>query len=701
MTAATAPNSQREAKRAWAARNSAKEREIGPIPDIANLERRESCRDSLRLFCETYNPIAFRWAWSDEHLTIIRRIEEAIRSGGLFAFAMPRGSGKTSICRMGTLWGAAYAHVRYPFLIGATQGKAEESLDTIKRWIRFLLEFSADFPEISYPAIKLGGVAQGASGQTCEGRSTDIEWSKDRVVLPTVPPPPNLPGSESMEFAPTSGCLIGVSGLTGEGLRGSLHGLQSGELVRPDLALLDDPQTAKSAGSPSQNNVRERLISQDVLGMAGPGARMAAVMPCTVIAPDDMVDRLLDRQKHPLWRGERTQMLRSMPVNMDAWEKYFEVYRECAQLDPADFTRANEHYEQHRAKLDEGADASWADRKYDTDVSAIQHAMNIYCRDPMAFFAEYQNDPESALPDDENRLDLDEVAARGAAPDRGIVPLDCPRLVGFIDVQGRILYWLVLAVGEGFTSRVVDYGAWPDQGRQYFTLSDARRTLGDEFPGAGQEAQILQGLESLTGELLSRQWQREGGGEAGIERLLIDAAWGDSTGIVYQFVREAKSKSQIMPSIGRGIRASNAPMDAWPKQQGEEKGHNWRIRTSDKRGGVRYCLYSTNYWKTFTARRLRVSRGDSGAVTFYKESANHHRMLAEHITAERAVSVESQGRRVDEWQAIPNRDNHLFDCLVGSYVAAATIGVTMIGQQAEERREPRKFKLSELQRRKR
>jgi hypothetical protein len=56
------------------------------------------CRSDFRTFCERYFPQTFRLAWSDDHLRVIGRIENAVLEGGLFAMAMPRGSGKTSLC---------------------------------------------------------------------------------------------------------------------------------------------------------------------------------------------------------------------------------------------------------------------------------------------------------------------------------------------------------------------------------------------------------------------------------------------------------------------------------------------------------------------------------------------------------------------------------------------------------------------------
>jgi hypothetical protein len=137
---------------------------------------------------------------------------------------MPRGNGKTHALPDGRAVGLSLRERRYPFVIGATDDKASETLDTLRILIRFLPDFAADFPEISLAGHLLQGIANRASGQTCEGESTLIEWAADRIVLPTVPPPANWPRS----WAPPGGrdgaderVLVSASGLTGEGIRGS------------------------------------------------------------------------------------------------------------------------------------------------------------------------------------------------------------------------------------------------------------------------------------------------------------------------------------------------------------------------------------------------------------------------------------------------------------------------------------------------
>lgn len=679
-------------------------RDIGPLPEIEDIERRRRCRFSLKAFCKSYNPDAFHLGWSSDQIKVIARIEEAVLQGALYAFALPRGGGKTTICRMACLWAISFGHCRYVFIIGANDTKAKENLDAIKVFIRFLPEYAADFPEIAFPVRRLEGIANRASGQLCEGEPTLITWNNDRVVLPTVPPPPNWPDDwpAGRGRAVTAGSIISVSGLTGDGIRGSLHTLTTGEMVRPDFVLLDDPQTDESARSAAQNDTREKLIAGAVLGMAGPGAAISAVMPCTVIDADDMISRILDRSKHPLWRGERGAMLRSMPANMAAWDAYFDIYRQCALREPPDFREANEYYSSHRAELDEGAEPSWPARKLPEEVSAVQHAMNLYCRGPRVFFAEYQNEPLRDELSDVAIQTVEEIAAKTNGIPAGTIPVGGSHLTMFIDVQQALLFYCICAWEEDFTGYVVEYGTWPDQGRQYFTLRDARRTLADATEGAGLEGSIYAGLESLTVETLGREWPRDDGAMLRIERCLVDANWGSSTDVVYQFCRQSKHAAIMMPSHGRFVGASSVPFSEYKRKPGDRVGHNWRVPNVRGKRAVRHVVFDTNYWKSFIHARLAVAMGDKGCLSLFGRDPFSHRLLAEHLTAEYRVRTEGRGRTVDEWKMRPDRsENHWFDCLVGCAVAASIQGAVLFGTEGRPVTGRRRLKLSEIRTRKR
>ena len=68
--------------------------DIGHLPEVAEPERKEAAIQSFRTFCETYFGEVFYLPWSPDHLHVIKKIERAVKRGGLFAMAMPRGSGK-------------------------------------------------------------------------------------------------------------------------------------------------------------------------------------------------------------------------------------------------------------------------------------------------------------------------------------------------------------------------------------------------------------------------------------------------------------------------------------------------------------------------------------------------------------------------------------------------------------------------------
>lgn len=657
-------------------------KEAGPPPDIADPERREACAADPQLFCETYAPEAFSMGWSEAHLRAIARIKEAATLGALFAFAMARGSGKTTICRLCTLWATLNAICRYAFVIGSTDAKAYETLDSLMTLIRFSELLAADYPEVSHYARALNGIANRASGQTCDGVSTMIKWSTDGIVFPTVPAPKNWPKHwplRSDGMVPTSGGMIATSGLTGEGLRGSLKTLTSGEMVRPDLVLLDDPQTASSARSKMQNIVREQLVSADVLGMAGPGKKIAAVMPCTIIEPGDMADHLLDRTKHPLWRGERSGILKSMPTHLAKWEPYYEIYGRCSQLEPPDFSESNAYYVAHQAELEEGSEASWEDRKFPDDVSAIQHAMHIRFRDPFSFAAEYMNDPKPLHAVAASVLDPELIAKKVTNLPRRTAPRSCTRVTAFVDVGLHVLWYTVVGWDERFGGQVLDYGPYPDQSRLYFAAADARETLSNR-PGmatVAQEATIFAGLTAVVARVFDSKYaQEETGTEVFVERCLVDANHGPTTDLVYEFCRRDPHAARLLPSHGKYIGPKSTPIANWQRREGEQIGPGWRISTAEAGKRGRKAVFDTNKFKTFVAERLRTPTGAPGCLALFNASEAEHQMFADHCAAEYPKPrVPGSGYEVDEWVQRIGRDNHLFDCVVGCAVAASIAGL--------------------------
>ena len=661
-------------------------RDIGDLPPVDDPERKEKCRLDFKLFCETYFPEVYQLKWSDDHLRAIAKIQKSVLEGGLFALAMSRGSGKSSLTETAAIWAMLYGHREFVVLVGASESAALEMLDSIKTEFEVNEHIAADFPEVAYPIQKLQGIANRCAGQLYHGERTRITWTANEIVLPTI------------AGAASSGVIVRVAGITGR-IRGMKYKKPDGRTIRPEFVVIDDPQTSESAGSIEQTRKRVRVLAGDILGLAGPGKKISGIMPCTVIRPGDMAEQILDKLKHPEWNGERCKMMYQFPKNEELWNRYADL-RADELREKGTFEEATEFYRQHREEMDEGAVVSWPDRHNYDEISAIQHAMNLKFTDEAAFWAEYQNEP---LPEDlgsDEQLTVDGIVNKLNGHSQRTVPVSANHLTMFIDVQKTLLFYVVCAWDDDFTGSVIDYGTWPDQRRRYFSLADANPTLQSKFPRAGLEGCIYGGLKSLTEDYLSREFTRDDGAAMKVEKCLIDANWGQSTDVVYQFCRESAHANVIVPSHGKYIGASSKPMSEYKKAAGDRVGLNWRMPNIRGKRAVRHVIFDANYWKSFVASRLLMAVGDRGCLSLWGRSGETHMLFAEHLTAEYRVKTEGRGRKVEEWKMRPEaKDNHWWDGAVGCAVAASMVGCVLAGTDAHAREKPKvRVKLSDLRR---
>lgn len=642
-------------------------REIsGDFPEIENPQRRKKGLAKARVFCTTYFPGVFSIEFSKDHLVILEKAEKAIREGGQFALAMPRGSGKTAICVALCLWAIFNGYHEVVMLIGSTQQGAIELLEGIKTQLSTNDLLLADFPEICYPIRRLGGVNQRRllyQGELIRQNST-----KAQLNFPSLPPNPAA-----------SACIV-VRGITGR-IRGFKLTRPDGREVRPSIAIIDDPQTDKSAKSPAQCATRERIVNGTVLGLAGPDKSIAAIMPCTVIFPDDMADRMLDREKNPQWRGERTKMIYAWPSGKET-ERRLEEYTllwKRVNAEGLDNEVLNRFWRRHRKQLERGADVAWPQRKYPDTVSAVQHAYNLRLKmGREAFDAEFQNDPPRMDSQEGKRLEPEEIFAKVNRLPRGIVPATSSYLTAFIDCQDKVLFWVVCGWSDDFSGAIVDYGCYPDQGRMYFTKSDIKRCYADELPDAGEEAQLYRALTNLTKQLLGREWTRDGGTTvATIDRCLIDYGWKGDT--VFEFCRQTEFRSIVMPSKGFGVGAKQRPFGDYKPRPGEVSRENYRISTNATKRAIKSTLIETNAWKSFVEQRIKTPLGARGSLSVFGDGPEVHRLFADHLTAEERVRIQAKGRTVDEWQEPgPGRDNDWWDCVVGCAVGASMLGAQLL-----------------------
>lgn len=657
-------------------------RDIGDVPKVKDPKAREACIKSFRKFCELCFPNRFIIKWSKDHLEVLDRIAACVLEGQTYALAMPRGSGKTTIVMAAVLWAVITGRRRYVALIGSDRDAAQKLLAGLKIELETNDKLFELFPEACFPVRALEGKANKAIGQTYRGDRTYIEWKGPRIVFASIP------------NCICAGAIIEVCGILGR-IRGMQFTRPDGFLARPDLFVLDDPQTDRSAFSESQVRRRLSIITGTVMGLAGPGVAMAGFATVTVIAPEDVADQLLNRDMYPDWQGKRYQLVYKWPTNTDLWEEYSTLRAEGMKVD-GNFEKATAFFQQNYAEMVRGAQVAWPERKLAIELHAIQHAYNLKLKSPDTFDAEYQNQPKGETTDIE-LLPAGSIEQKRHGYGRSVLHPDANLCTAFIDVQGSLLYWVVIGWNSAnYSGFVLDYGSWPEQTAKYFTLRGIEKTLGKMYPRKGLEGRLRAGLFDLITHLSSKAYQTNGDAAVQdshslrVQMIGIDASWGPSTKVVQNVAMEHPKAAWLMPFFGRGLGPTDRPMAEWTEKRGERKGHHWIVRATA--GGGRHCLGDVNYWKSFVHSRWNVAMGDPGSLSLFEPKlATEHRMFAEHQRSEIPTTVTANGRSIEVWKLPAKKpDNHLLDCVSGSAIMASICGATLPEIGSTKRRTKRK-----------
>ena len=128
-------------------------------------------------------------------------------------------------------------------------------------------------------------------------------------------------------------------------------------------------------------------------------------MTSTPIEADDLSETFAN---DPGWKTKTYKLMKSWPKChnpeatpeerkgvRDYWEEYWEIFQAEKAADRVPHIAANRFYRKHRKEMDDGAEVL-NPHNFDpkTEVSGIQHAMNIMFRDGLdTFMSEYQMQP--------------------------------------------------------------------------------------------------------------------------------------------------------------------------------------------------------------------------------------------------------------------------------------------------------------------
>ncbi len=642
---------ERERVRKAQAKRREGEREIS-IPACIDPKRRAACEADVFLFLATYFGHKFYNPLTENQRLIVRAVLECAEKGGDRAIAAPRGDGKTTLTKCVILYCVLTGRLKYPVILAANGIEAKNIIDDIKNELEkdeaegneILL--AEDYPEVCVPIHALEGWASRARLQRnkADGRRTKIIWRDDFIVLPSV-----------------AGSKCSGSAIRTRGMDAAIRGMNYRGL-RPDFALMDDPESDEDADSEREVAKREKKIERGIAGLRGQSRKMGRLILCTIQNRWCNAARFTDRAIKP-WHGLRLRQVIEWPAERTGlWQDYISLLRgEKAE-------EANKLYLSKREAMDAGAVVSNPALFDDSEVSAIQHCFNFIARnDESAFATEYQNDPPEESGPQESGITPLLVASRINAFGRREVPPDCTTLTAFVDLGKYGCHWVITAWQPGPIGFVVDYGV-----AEVFNMGIAVQEKAVEWA-------VLNALRGWRDWMQTNPLKRAGE-DVTIDLTLIDS--GDFTDAAYAFCKE--SGKAFLPSKGFG-EGKFSPGQINPRT-GRVSSTHWY--TQVQKSGVKLVGFDADHWKRFCHGLFLTATFDKGgdfkdgAISLFSPGNDKrcHQTYSHHICAEIWTEefVPDKGIRRGFKPKGPN--NHYLDATAGTCVAADMCGIKVVGE---------------------
>lgn len=645
-------------------RMNASGREIS-IPEVVDPDRRESCRESIVKFANTYFEHYTYLEPAEYHAEIYADLQAAIRFGRSQAIAAPRGGAKDTIFAIAIIWAIAYGHRHWLVYGAATMKLAKSKLNNIKLEIEENKKLFEDFPEMCHPVRALERSPLRCKGQRIRSEKGDayfsrIEWGQDEAVFATV------------EGADCSGAII-----TPVGLEGAARGMVRGE-ERPDFLVINDGETDEAARSETLRKKIENTIEQSLSGLAGPSKSIAKFFLCTLVCPNCVSARYTDPSQKPGWNGRRYSMIVKFPEREDMWTEYMRLWQEgkASGNDP-DARIAHRYYVENRDAMDAGAHVSWPDRYIrdivedgtQTEISALQHAYNLrVANGEVAFFSEYQNNP---LPENNNTIGLTAalVASRCSGYNQGIVPANCVKITRGIDVGARMIHSVTkawLPTGDSF---VVDY-SWLAVEAPPGDLRNPRGGV-----KIALEAAVLEALRVMRGEAEEFPMKDSEGNDRYVDMTLVDSGFLEKT--IYTFCNE--SGPRYRPIKGYGTKQGQKRY-APPVQKSKGKKPLFNCYVSKLSTGQLLWHINADYWKLFAQMRYLQDPETNGSCSLFGMDPTRHRTFGNHVVAE-LFDAES-----GKWEE-QSKHNHFLDANAYADCGGGMLGIRIISLAAAPRKD--------------
>ena len=633
-----------------------------PRLECADPDRRASLEADPPAWLKWYLPEAYPLDWGEPHMAIIEGCVVAFRTGGKGAFAAPRGTGKSAITSGMTLYGVFTGLIRFPCVLPWKSRDVKRALRFWKIALCFNDRLRADYPEICAPFSQGKGNSQ---------KIRNLIWSD--TLDPTGA---ELKLTEGVIVLPDGRGAIGSDTVNGNP-RGMNHTTEDGSILRPDVALIDDPQDTDAARSASQVENIIAFIDEDVMGMCGPDLAMAAIITCTVICENDVASHYLGADT-PDWQSVRVSQVETWPIGWDEsdsmsrqlWTEWNRLRLEC--VEGGEIAPAVEFYRSNQEAMTAGMAVSWTERYYAKlgHPDALFSAMWDYFKmGHNAFSSERQNRPVTA---DTSIYDLSPalVCSRLNGLGRGSIPTDAGILVVGTDINHCGLHWAAVGFDNQLSGYIPAYGVWPGGGKDI-----VRRNASDiEIDRA-----VFEALTAM-GSRLTESVFRRGESEAKIDLWVIDGGYRHAT--VQRYARNAKVPFPVV--VARGYDSTKYRVNkSTVVGAAREQCHMVKSQYG------RFIAFNQDNWLEVSQRAWLASVGAPGSLSLYGTDGLQHKPLAQQICAERlADKVKGHTGMIYRWATSGMHD--WGDAIYNAYAGAAFMGLTTSGERRQTRRAPKR-----------
>lgn len=661
----------RDVERRRRERAAAKDVPIPAPEDLARRQRLEADDEAWLLYyfgkgSGVTDP--FWYDFTDQQKQMIDAIRNAILHGGDQSLAASRGEGKTTLCERLTLKYVLQGAVTFAVLFGATGEAAASSLDAMKEAIEENDRLAADYPEVCVPVRALENTPNRAHYQTVSGNRHDngepyerspskFTWCGREIVFP------NVPGSSSARaIIATRGLDAAVRGLKKKGRR-------------PQLAIIDDPDTEETARSEDQAAKLEARIDKAIAGLGGQKRRISRVMLTTLQSRISVSYRYTDPEKKPSWKGRRFRFLVSPPERQDLWDEYIQLRRADWENERTGepTTHARDFYATNREAMEAGAVVANPHRFGNDQLSPLQFYYDEIARtSPESVATEYDNDPPEESGPVESGITPHRVQTQLSGYERKMIPPGCTVLTQGIDVRKVALHWVIRAWRPDGTGFTIDYGVHEVLGTTY----------GSE---EGLDVAIRRAILARIEETREAEYMNPEGELLPVNMTLVDAGW--QTDAVYSAVAAAGLGVRAVMGAGRSSGCAQPNFSDLQRRTIDRRPlADGSFETRKFNGRLWLIMADVDRWKQWEHARWLTSPEKPGCMFLYGQPGTpgarlnadeqSHHSYARHICNEVEVEEPYQGTIRRRWKA-KSDNTHYLDASVYADVAANILGVRL------------------------